>query len=720
MSETKSLVEFIESDATVDPRRPVMVMATSFLIEATMAALKGDASLDPGFTLNHEIDATLLWKWDSHLWKLLRNDGWCPSELAAIFSRSNASSLWFLHHLTRPASHRRHQMIHIRDPTKIDQGCNPDNLCTASSCVYRRLRDETYVTQHTASCEDCDEVVADLESLCSILSDNKIPLIVPIKEESTAPEISFCPADPDRAYIAISHVWSDGLGNPHRNALPRCQLVRLSNIALSYPSAPLFWLDTLCVPPDIANVPKEQKIALELMRKTYEDAEAVVVLDSWIVDAMSEDETDVESLHRIFYCGWNTRLWTFQEGALARTLLFQFKDRLYDVDKGIDRLKEKRSPSIDFTVKPVLIRLHSQLRGFRKAGGAINDQLRFISGSTAIRTTSVGADETLCLTALLDLDVGKVIDTKPELRMQQFWRMLPFIPSGFLFQPRYERMDIDGFRWAPRTLLGLNDSVHLDAPGLLNLKERGLCGAGVGLKFRSGDKNVATTLRLTDDRQKWYYLNFDLRNCLEAKMAQVFGECPIKRRTINIKQAYGCGEIGIVFDESLRGESQKDLTKDSSVPQGHTVALLAIKEEIEGCAYSRFICTGVIQEMESGVYDRDARVLKQAVEDNATKIKPEDVEDLDLRPDNMIQRLGGEGFDVGDVKKLAKLGVLSVKQAGGLFCDNRTGTVIVAPDTTCGFELGAGSSSSADPSDSSGPSQNAGAVVGGVIGGLII
>ncbi|KPA36452.1 hypothetical protein FLAG1_10784 [Fusarium langsethiae] len=281
MSETKSLMEFIESNAIMDPRRPIMVMATSFLIEATMAVLKGDASLNPGFTLNHELDVTLSWKWDSPLWKLLRNDGWCPSELVGIFSQSNASSLWFLHHLPRPASHRTHPMIHIRDPAKGNQQSKVDDLCTALSCAYKRLNDESYVTKHTASCQGCDDVVANLESLCSTLGNREIPLIAPVQEDSTHPEISFHPADPDCAYIAISHVWSDGLGNPHRNALPRCQLVRLSNIALSYHSTPLFWLDTLCVPPDTAGLPKEQKIALELMRKTYEDAKAVIVLDSW-------------------------------------------------------------------------------------------------------------------------------------------------------------------------------------------------------------------------------------------------------------------------------------------------------------------------------------------------------------------------------------------------------------------------------------------------------
>jgi hypothetical protein len=73
-------------------------------------------------------------------------------------------------------------------------------------------------------------------------------------------------------YIAISHVWSDGLRNPRINALPRCQILRLRDLVANLPrmraantdetadtnvqdniSVPqrqhlLIWIDTLCVP----------------------------------------------------------------------------------------------------------------------------------------------------------------------------------------------------------------------------------------------------------------------------------------------------------------------------------------------------------------------------------------------------------------------------------------------------------------------------------------
>jgi hypothetical protein len=53
----------------------------------------------------------------------------------------------------------------------------------------------------------------------------------------------------DICYVAISHVWADGLGNPFGNALPRCQLIGLQNLAKGVVQASgldvpaLLWLD---------------------------------------------------------------------------------------------------------------------------------------------------------------------------------------------------------------------------------------------------------------------------------------------------------------------------------------------------------------------------------------------------------------------------------------------------------------------------------------------
>lgn len=81
---------------------------------------------------------------------------------------------------------------------------------------------------------------------------------------------------------------ADGLGNPYKNALPRFQLRRLEKICQQLRREAfgdnddqelLIWIDTLCCPVG----PKAAKDrALANMRKVYEDATCVLVLDSLI------------------------------------------------------------------------------------------------------------------------------------------------------------------------------------------------------------------------------------------------------------------------------------------------------------------------------------------------------------------------------------------------------------------------------------------------------
>jgi hypothetical protein len=70
------------------------------------------------------------------------------------------------------------------------------------------------------------------------------------------------------------------------------------------------------------------------MRKTYENAAKVLVLDSELEAASAKAHAE-EVLIRITCSGWMRRLWTLQEGALTRILLFQFKERAI----GLKRLE---------------------------------------------------------------------------------------------------------------------------------------------------------------------------------------------------------------------------------------------------------------------------------------------------------------------------------------------------------------------------------------------
>ena len=124
-------------------------------------------------------------------------------------------------------------------------------------------------------------------------------------------EIRIEKADPSTRYTAISHVWSDGLGNPNSNGLPQCQLEWLSTCLKRLPShgyqgiyysnyngivldtggldaispsstkkpVPLFWMDTLCIPVDDEFVELRTE-AINKMAAYYAQATGTLILDS--------------------------------------------------------------------------------------------------------------------------------------------------------------------------------------------------------------------------------------------------------------------------------------------------------------------------------------------------------------------------------------------------------------------------------------------------------
>ena len=127
-------------------------------------------------------------------------------------------------------------------------------------------------------------------------------------------------------YVAVSHVWSQGLGNSSSNALRMCQLIRLCHYvqALDRMTRPgqqkqplTLWLDTVCchVACDVATA-AGRKSALKLMHETYARATHVLVLDVELEHVVTTNASVLELAIKFVHSAWTKRLWTFQEGAL--------------------------------------------------------------------------------------------------------------------------------------------------------------------------------------------------------------------------------------------------------------------------------------------------------------------------------------------------------------------------------------------------------------------
>ena len=116
----------------------------------------------------------------------------------------------------------------------------------------------------------------------------------------------------------------------------------------------LFWCDTLCIPPDAIGTTEIQDLALGQMRNIYANATAVLVLGSWLFTSGMSAASPEEILLKIFCCTWNTRLWTFQEGILAKSLYFQFKDGPYNLDAGFEETCRDATAVSKLTILPSL------------------------------------------------------------------------------------------------------------------------------------------------------------------------------------------------------------------------------------------------------------------------------------------------------------------------------------------------------------------------------
>ena len=98
-----------------------------------------------------------------------------------------------------------------------------------TACVSYNTEMATYKTRHVTEDCDCPMVQTPYNSLVQIIRKGEIPLIS-IDGGSIAGathNLTVQSRSRKTKYIAISHVWADGLGNPTTNALPSCQVKQL-------------------------------------------------------------------------------------------------------------------------------------------------------------------------------------------------------------------------------------------------------------------------------------------------------------------------------------------------------------------------------------------------------------------------------------------------------------------------------------------------------------
>ena len=387
------------------------------------------------------------------LYDRLRERNWCPSEIKMLYQEVDKTGLSLASLVKRPFSQ---YLQHGR--------------CSESECLTLQTSDSDYETKHADDCPghlSCKSIAIDQGNLARILFSGGIPILYMIpSSETTNLQVQVLNHDSHPLdFIAISHVWAHGLGNPQENALPSCQLHRLNDFcSRSSPAVgkrPAIWIDTLCIP---VAVPSARRLAITRLASTFRRACKVLVLDADL-QCSSKNCSRTELATRITGSGWMRRLWTLQETVMAEAE--RTEARKVDVwfREGALPLNSIGGKSVTsfYNTEDALSKLFfsiPQLMSRDRAFNSLMSALRY-------RTTSKKEDEALCVASILGFDQNQIKaiadENTAEVRMQKMYTFIGEIPASVLFnRSRKLRQEEGFFGWAPASLLGSSSGNYLD------------------------------------------------------------------------------------------------------------------------------------------------------------------------------------------------------------------------------------------------------------------
>ncbi|KAJ6464028.1 hypothetical protein C8R45DRAFT_1080249 [Mycena sanguinolenta] len=298
-----------------------------------------------------------------------------------------------------------------------------------------------YKPKHVTSSCTCPFIKPSFPAVCKSVQDGKVPVLT-----FDGTEVLVRNAE-DVAYVAISHVWADGLGSTTEEGLPTCQVQRLARLAGKLVPEAAFWQDGLCIPGE----GKHRNRAIALMKETYADADKVLVLDEGLRISCSLSTPTEECLLRIATSGWMQRIWTLQEGMLARELHFEFMDEVincHHFSGFASVLAQKVFPLLQYR------RGETALIFERRIDKGPTCTVNELIGLLRYRTTSKPRDEPVAISGLLGVDTGTLVHLQSgEERMKSLLIQARELPRQLaVFGWFCTRLSIPNFGWAPASL----------------------------------------------------------------------------------------------------------------------------------------------------------------------------------------------------------------------------------------------------------------------------
>ncbi|KAK6360459.1 hypothetical protein TWF730_006601 [Orbilia blumenaviensis] len=334
--------------------------------------------------------------------------------------------------------------------------------CSKTHCVGNNIDEATYVTKHVDEDCGCEHDGPDIEDVKKCLRDGNIPSLVVSIVDGEYVGMKVKPQKVEQAsiwrfhqsksgiaksldYVALSHVWSDGLGNPTANTLPRSRYV--------------------------------------------------MILDASV--ARHRFSTDEELMGRIVLSTWMRRVWTLQEAIIGmEKLSICTQDQVIDHTDAVERLRiavnEGDRSLINGVLESVAILgddgfaglngavsiMEYNAKGLRDSGQGRKQKkleqeqfvlfMEYLWTLIGRRATTKEEDRVLVACNIMFKDVGKVLKGDGHTgRMTALLDQLEEVPAGVIFRSG-ERVPVDGYRWAGHNFkLSSWGRFDFDNPGIV-------------------------------------------------------------------------------------------------------------------------------------------------------------------------------------------------------------------------------------------------------------
>lgn len=463
----------------------------------------------PSTSLQNPLPSTLI------LRRYMKDRGWCIHDINNLESYLPVDTLYYFSTLPRSKS----------------RTTGHENCASFSKCNAYNFGDEMSSGHVRKGCGCYHLKPSNPEALHKIIERGGIPLVTFHQKHRGDITLQYIEAQPSSSYVAVSHLWADGLGNQHANSMPHCQLSRmmrrvkglqgpLQSQARQNPwnqaqrmtrrgwqkieqtvmtPTIVCWVDVFCIPVPIDPKSIELKSkAIGRMSPTYASADWVLVLDGELQETSSTVSYE-EMLSRLLISSWNSRYWCTQEFSLARRQAIQFEDGPLE---WIDMKTSKRALQVNNNVNKFQIsprdRLFSSLLHIMpvfipSAVGVYAeyeelDESRCIQFATVWnnllgRTSSKAKDLHCVMANLLDYSAKEVLDLPPLERTKAIIRSHNTLPLDILFciipdisNPDAElSRDIDGYRWISQLPTGSPlHPIHSGSNAITYVTDKGL------------------------------------------------------------------------------------------------------------------------------------------------------------------------------------------------------------------------------------------------------